>query len=107
MAEHIKLRLAAAKIGVAMAFFGLLAGLAEKARAVTPQRPAANFLRELSIPTGGVDTTVIHKLDSALATLEHKLSTSFTTTHKLNQTFLKIKSANTEFLKIKSANTAS
>jgi hypothetical protein len=41
-----------------------------------------------------------------LATLEHKLNTSFTTTHKLNQTFLKIKSANTSFLKIKSANTS-
>jgi hypothetical protein len=74
-------------------------------RAATPQRPAANFLREVSSPTGGgVDRSVIQKLDSALATVEHKLNTSFTTTHKLNQTFLKIKSANTSFLKIKSAN---
>jgi hypothetical protein len=105
MAEHIRLRLAAAKLGVTMAFFGLLAGLADKARAATPQRPAANFLREVSTPTGA-NRAVIQKLDSALATLEHKLDTSFTTTHKLNQTFLKIKSANTSFLKIKSANTS-
>jgi hypothetical protein len=104
MAEHIRLRLAAAKVGVTMAFFGLLAGLAERARAATPQSPPANFLREVSSPTGA-DKVVIKKLDSALATLEHKLTTSFTTTHKLNQTFLKIKSANTSFLKIKSANT--
>jgi len=40
----------------------------------------------------------------ALATLEHKLNTSFDTTHKLNQTFLKIKSANASFLKIDDAN---
>lgn len=53
-----------------------------------------------------MDRIVIQKLDSALATLEHKLNTRFTTTHKLNQTFLKIKSAKTEFLKVKSANTS-
>lgn len=107
MADYIRFRLSAAKLGVTMAFFGLLAGLAEKARATTSPAPAANFLREISVPTGGgLDRIVIQKLDSALATLEHKLNTSFTTTHKLNQTFLKIKSADTSFLKIKSANTS-
>jgi len=108
MAEYIKFRLTAAKLGVTVTFFALLAGLADKARAIAlPAKPAAsaNFLKQISIPTGGsIDRIVIQKLDSALATLEHKLATSFDTTHKINQTFLKIKSANTEFLKIKSAN---
>jgi hypothetical protein len=104
MAEYIKFRLTAAKVGVTMAFLALLAGLTERAQAAAPPPPPANFLREVS--TGGVDRIVIQKLDSALATLEHKLATNFTTTHKLNQTFLKIKSANTSFLKIKSANSS-
>jgi len=105
MADYIKLRLTAAKVGATMAFLGLLAGLAERARASSMPPPQANFLREVSSPLGNVNATVIHKLDNALAALEHKLETSFTTTHKLNQTFLKIKSANTEFLKLRSADT--
>jgi hypothetical protein len=108
MAEYIRFRLTAAKVGVTVTFFALLAGLADKARAVPLiAKPAAsaNFLKEISIPTGGgVDRIVIQKLDSALAALEHKLATSFESTHKINQTFLKIKSADTTFLKIKSAN---
>ena len=110
MAEYIKLRLTAAKVGVSMAFIALLGGLAEKARAnPSSAQPlaSAHFLKDTSSPTGGgASKIVIQKLDSALAALEHKLSTRFETTHKLNQTFLKIKSANTEFLKIKSANTS-
>jgi hypothetical protein len=105
MADHIRLRLAGARLGATMAFFALLSGLAERARAASPPPPPANFLREISSPLGTVNATVIHKLDSALAALEHKLQTSFTTTHKLNQTFLKIKSANAEFLKLRTANT--
>jgi hypothetical protein len=107
MAEYIKFRMAAAKLSVSMAFFALLAGLAEQARAASAAaKPAApaNFLREsASSRLVNVPTSVILKLDSALATLEHKLATSFDTSHKINQTFLKIKSANTEFLKIRSA----
>jgi hypothetical protein len=110
MAEYIKLRLTAAKVGVSMAFIALLGGLAERARAnpSSAEQPAsAHFLTDtLSPPGGGASRLVIQKLDSALARLEHKLSTSFETTHKLNRTFLKIKSANTEFLKIRSANTS-
>lgn len=104
MADYIKLRLAAARVGVSMAFFALLAGVAERAHAATQPPPPANFLREVFVPSGKGLNRVILKLDSALATLEHKLSTNFDTTHKLDQTFLKIKSAGTEFLKIKSAN---
>lgn len=106
MADYIRFRLAAARLGVTMAFFALLAGLADRARAGTPPAPSTNFLREIGSPLGNINATAIHKLDNALASLEHKLQTSFTNTHKLNQTFLKIKSANTEFLKIKSANTS-
>ena len=105
MADYISLRLAAARLGVTMAFFALLGGLAEKARAaISPGDravPSAGFLTDVSVPS-----SVVLKLDSALASLEHKLSTSFETTHKLNQTFLKIKSADTEFLKIRSADTS-
>ena len=76
MADYIRLRLAAARVGVSMAFFALLAGIAERARAASPPAPAANFLEEISIPAGaGLDRIVIQKLDSALATLEHKLAT--------------------------------
>ena len=110
MAEYIKLRLTAAKVGVSMAFIALLGGLAERARAnpSSAEPPAsAHFLTDTSsLPGGGASSLVVRKLDSALARLEHKLSTSFETTHKLNHTFLKIKSANTEFLKIRSANTS-
>jgi hypothetical protein len=107
MAEFIKFRLTAAKAGVTMALMALIAGLAENAHAAKTDDGSAHFLREISIPTcGGIDRMVIQKLDGALASLEHKLATSFETTHKLNQTFLKIKSANTEFLKIKSADTS-
>ena len=104
MADYIKLRVAAARLGVSVAFFALLAGVAERARAATAPTPSGSFLREASVPAGhGIDRVIL-KLDSALATLEHKLNTSFDTTHKLNQTFLKIKSANASFLKIDDAN---
>jgi hypothetical protein len=103
MADYIKFRLAAARVGATMAFLALVAGLAERARAASPPERTANFLREASSPLGNINTTLVLKLDSALAKLEHKLETSFTTTHKLNQTFLKIRSANSEFLKLKTA----
>jgi hypothetical protein len=107
MAEYIKFRLTAAKVGVTMAFLALLAGVTDRAQAAATPPPPANFLRQISIPTrGGLDRVVIQKLDSALATLEHKLAKSYETTHKINTTFLKIKSADTSFLKIKSADTS-
>jgi hypothetical protein len=105
MADYIRLRMGAAKLGVTMAFFALLAGRAERARAASSPAPPANFLREASSPLGNVNAKLVLKLDSALAALEHKLDTSFTSTHKLNQTFLKIRSANSEFLKLKTADT--
>lgn len=104
MAEYFKFRLTAAKIGVSMAFFALLAGLAEKVKSspsVTAE-PAASFLAQ----TPAEGSAQAASLKVSLGSLEHKLSTAYYTTHKINQTFLKIKSANTEFLKIKSANTS-
>lgn len=107
MADYIRFRLAAARLGVSMAFFALLAGVAERAQAATRPAPAGNFLRQISIPKGGgIDRIVIQKLDSALATLEHKLTTSIETANKIDRTFLKIKSADSTFLKIKTANTS-
>jgi hypothetical protein len=53
MADYIRFRLAAARLGVSMAFFALLAGIAERASAASPPAPAGNFLKEISIPTGG------------------------------------------------------
>jgi hypothetical protein len=109
MADYIRFRVATAKLGVSMAFFALLAGLAEKARATplaTKPPATAGVLAQIARKAGGTrEQIAIQKLDSALGGLEHKLAKSFYTTQKVNQTFLKIKSANTEFLKIKSANT--
>lgn len=108
MAEYVRLRLTAAKVSVTMTFLALLAGITERARAnplVTRPGTSANFLQDAAFGGSGGGSKLVLKLDSALSTLEHKLSTSYYTRHKLNQTFLKIKSANTEFLKIRSANT--
>ncbi len=105
MADFIKLRLAAARMGVSMAFFALLAGIADRARAnPVASGSGTGLLGEATAAgSGGGRPTTLLKLDSALLKLEHKLSTSFETTHKLNQTFLKIRSANAEFLKITAA----
>jgi hypothetical protein len=96
MAEYIKFRLTAAKVGVSMAFLALLAGVADKARAATPS----------GIP--GVSTVIkldraFLKIDNALLKLEHKLASSYFTAHKIDGTFLKIKSADSNFLKITTA----
>jgi hypothetical protein len=108
MAEYIKFRLTAAKAAVTMAFMALVGGAVSSAEAkqkgpdATPASASAQFLKLDGIT--GITRTAFLKLDSALASLEHKLSTEFFSAHKINQTFLKIKSANTEFLKIKTAN---
>jgi hypothetical protein len=105
MAEYVRFRLNAAKVGVSVALMALIGGLAERV-GVASARPNADahFLKEASGPTGGSSSrAVLQKLDSALATLEHKLATVYFTAQKIDQTFLKIKAANTEFLKIDSA----
>jgi hypothetical protein len=112
MAEYIKFRMTAAKAAVTMAFMALVGGSVGSAEAKQrgpSAKPAsfswgANYLKINGIT--GNTKTVFLKLDSALASLEHKLSTQFFTAHKINQTFLKIKSANSDFLKIRSANSS-
>lgn len=107
MADYISLRLAAARVGVSMAFFALLGGLADKARA-TPRNdgaPAAVSVLSARWPTTAATTASVHKLNSALVTAEHKLAKNFYSRSQINKSFLKIRSANTEFLKIKSADT--
>jgi hypothetical protein len=105
MAEYIKFRLSAAKVGVSMALLALLGGLADRAKAASVPG-GAHVLRQISVPTGGgLDRIVIQKLDSALLKIEHKLASSYFSAQKIDSTFLKIKAANTDFLKIDNANT--
>lgn len=113
MAQYIKFRLTAAKVGVSMALAALIAGIAEKVHAAPPvvqARPAAvdSFLK-LDGVTGQSKTDFLklenkwNKLNSAFLKLDKQLSTIY---HKgaINSTFLKIDAANTEFLKIDAAN---
>jgi hypothetical protein len=113
MAEYIRFRLTAAKVGVTMAFLALLAGLSEKAGPARANTPAGgtSFFNDVSSPlAGGLDHAVIKltnsflKLDVALNKLTQTLHKDYPTYLKLDSTFLKIKSANSEFLKIDSAN---
>jgi hypothetical protein len=99
MAEYVRLRLAAAKVGVSMAFLALLAGVADKAHAATPKGRAAASVA--GIP--GVSSIlkldkVFIKLDNALLKLENKLSTNYFTAQKIDSTFLKIKTAHQKYL---------
>jgi hypothetical protein len=104
MAEYIRFRVHAAKVGVTMAFFALLTGLAEKARAATPVASQASSAA--AIPGVGsllkIDTVLV-KVENKLDKLAIKLTKSYLTAHKVNDTFLKIKKADSEFLKISEA----
>ena len=95
MAEYVKLRLTAAKVGVTMALLGLIGGIAEKARAAAPTGHAAATL------PGGTLGNVYLKIDSAITALDHKITSAL----KIDQSFLKIDRANSTFLKIDKANT--
>jgi hypothetical protein len=114
VAEYIKFRLTAAKVGVSMALLALIAGVAEKASsrpAVVKATPAASDLfLKLGGITGGVKTALVKledkwiKLDTALSKFEHKVTGNYYDKHAINGSFLKIKSANASFLKIDDAN---
>jgi hypothetical protein len=103
MAEYIRFRVGAAKLGVTMAFMALLAGISDKARAATPspRADAAASIPGLSFLK--LDKLYV-KLDDAILKLEHKLAGSYLTAHKANDTFLKIKTASAQYLKIADAN---
>jgi hypothetical protein len=113
MAQYIKFRLTAAKVGVSMALAALIAGIAEKVHAAPPvvqARPAAvdSFLKLDGI-TGESKKDFYKlelkydKLNSALNKLQSQLGTIY---HKstINSEFLKVVTANSEFLKSDAAN---
>jgi hypothetical protein len=114
MAEYVKFRLTAAKVGVSMAFFAMLAGLAEKTRAAPAHvkaKPAAfdAFLKLDGIKGESKNAFLkiegkFSKIETALAKLEVKLSRSYFTTKKLDSTFLKIADASKKYAKIDFAN---
>lgn len=116
MAEYIKFRLTAAKVGVSMAFLALIAGLAERAQSGPPtinarRTAAVDYFLKLDGIKGEAKTgflkleAKILKLDGALASLEHKLGKTFYDKQQTNALYLKQSKANTEFLKLDKAKT--
>jgi hypothetical protein len=112
MAERIKFRLTAAKVGVSMAFLALIGGIAEKARSGPPQVNATQsaYFLKLGGITGEVQNAFLKlelkvlKLDSTLTKLDHKINRSFYSKHKIDLTVLKLQKAMTEYLKLDDAN---
>jgi hypothetical protein len=103
MAEYIKFRMGAAKVGVTMAFLALLAGISDKARAATPRAHADAAASIPGLSFVKLDKLYM-KLDNVLLKLESKLENSYLTAHKADDEFLKIKTASAQFLKIDDAN---
>ena len=114
MAEKVKFRVSAAKVGVSMALMALIAGVAEKIQAAPAQiraTPAAatNFLKLQGI-TGNTKSAFIklelkyNKLQTALAGVENALAHKYMKIKTANAEFLKITDANQKWLKIDDAN---
>jgi hypothetical protein len=115
MAEHIKFRLTAAKVGVSAALLALIGGVVERIRSgpsevrITPASAPGHFLK-----LGGIQGDVKHalikledkwiKLDTALTNVVAKLHADYLKIDKANSEFLKINKANAEYLKINTAN---
>jgi hypothetical protein len=106
MAEYVRYRMAAAKVGVTMALLSVIGGIAEKAGARPPanahEAAAVDYLKLTGI-SGNVAKQFVkleHKLQSVLSEIDHKLSKSYYDKRASNNTFLKIDKANSEFLKI-------
>jgi hypothetical protein len=101
MAEYIKFRLTAAKVGVSMTLMALIAGIAAKAQSGPKHVNATQSA--LFLKLGGISGPT----KTALAKLAfdwQKLHTDFVNVdNNLNRNFLKIKSANNTFLKIDDA----
>jgi hypothetical protein len=106
MAEYIKFRLTAAKVGVSMALMALIAGIAEKVQSSPAQvqaRPAAQFLNlnNFSGNTRNAFAKVekkLLKLDSAFVKLQQKVYHSYYTKQQITAQFLKKAEASAEFL---------
>jgi hypothetical protein len=99
MADYIKLRVAAARLGVTMAFFALTAGLADRARAATPWSGRVNA--DLLSPTPP-EFLKIKSADASFLKIDDANS-NFLKFDDANASFLKIDDANHEFLKIDSS----
>lgn len=121
MAEYIKFRLAAAKVGVSMALLALISGVAERAKAASPHATASPASAQGFLKIKGLSSAIgsdflkieqkIYKLNSSLSGFESKLlkfekvlSNNYYSAQKADRTFLKIDKANAEFLKITDAN---
>jgi hypothetical protein len=116
MAEYVRFRFKAAKVGVTMAFLALLGGLSEKARANPPQPKASSAAVDAFLKLKGLQgeardirgaflkiEAFANKLENSFLKLDHKLGQVYSK-NEVNAEFLKIKSANTTFLKIDDAN---
>jgi hypothetical protein len=108
MAQYIKFRLTAAKVGVSMALAALIAGIAEKVHAAPPvirAQPAAidSFLKLDGI-TGESKNDFLklelkyNKLNGLITGVERQLTKVYKKA-VVNAEFLKIDTANSEFLK--------
>lgn len=112
MAEYIKFRLTAAKVGVSMALMALIAGIADRVGSnpsTVQTRQSAQFLKLSGI--GGNTAYNFSKMEKKLLKLQTVLNkVDSTLTHKYlklsdaNSKWLKIADANSEFLKVDSAN---
>jgi hypothetical protein len=114
MAERIRFRASAAKVGVSVAFLALVGGLVDRLRPshsavrVTPAATTGQFLKLHGIP-GDVKRALIKledkwiKLDSALSTVVHKLTTDYLKIDSANSEFLKIRAAGLQYMKIVAA----
>jgi hypothetical protein len=115
MADYIRFRLTAAKAGASMALLALIGGFAARGDAAPatvnaiPAKASTGSFLKLGGIKGNAKTSFLKieqkvlKIDSALASLQHKLATSYYSAQKIDSTFLKIKSANSTFLKIDDA----
>ncbi len=106
MAEYIRFRFTAAKVGVTMALAALIAGIAERAHSVPTRVNAtqAGFLKIKSLNgTVASDFAKIEKkftsIDSVLAKIEKKVRTDLYTKAETAKIYLKDAAANAEFLK--------
>lgn len=107
MAEYVKFRLSAAKVGVTMALAALVAGAVERAGAGASSlhvRPAALFVK-----LGGINGELhkvlskieikIEAVGAEVASLEKKFHNKVYTKVEADKIYLKIRTANGEFLK--------
>lgn len=110
MADYIKFRLTAARVGVSMALMALIAGIAEKVQASSPEvhaTPASlNFSKITSsnlVPAVQSVNKKVIKLNTALLKVENGLARNYLKIRSANASFLKVTDANANFLKITDA----